>query len=408
MEYREGLRRGMLFFNTIRYLKAIQIYWRVKYRLSKYCPFSIEIIGLTLTRHSFLIPHIKKTVSLKNKTFTFLNESITFDDLPNWHVSGVSKLWLYNLHYFDFINQGQINSSLNYTVIKHWIANNKVSTGEAWEPYPISLRIVNWVKFFSIYPVGQEESNIVNHSLFLQSRFLYKNLEYHLLGNHLFKNCVALLYAGAYFSGVEPDQWLLKGKEILFQQLEEQILSDGCHFERTPMYHSIILEDVLDCLNLGKSSKIFSLEELSQIKKYAYQMMSFLFEIIHPDGRIPFFNDCAFEISREPAELYRYASDLGLDLGNIPQCKITENVQEYSVTIFENAASGFYVFQDKKSKIIINAGAIGPDYLPGHSHCDTLSYELSIGGNRCIVNSGTYQYAGEKRNDFRLPGLIIL
>jgi uncharacterized heparinase superfamily protein len=30
-----------------------------------------------------------------------------------------------------------------------------------------------------------------------------------------------------------------------------------------------------------------------------------------------------------------------------------------------------------------------------------LSYELSIGGHRCIVNSGTYQYAGENRNDFR-------
>jgi uncharacterized heparinase superfamily protein len=35
---------------------------------------------------------------------------------------------------------------------------------------------------------------------------------------------------------------------------------------------------------------------------------------------------------------------------------------------------------------------VGPDYLPGHAHADTLSFELSLFGQRVLVNSGTSQY----------------
>jgi len=35
---------------------------------------------------------------------------------------------------------------------------------------------------------------------------------------------------------------------------------------------------------------------------------------------------------------------------------------------------------------------VGPDYLPGHAHADTLSFELSFGGQRVVGNSGTSLY----------------
>src|SRR5690606_4780416 len=35
---------------------------------------------------------------------------------------------------------------------------------------------------------------------------------------------------------------------------------------------------------------------------------------------------------------------------------------------------------------------VGPDYLPGHAHADTLSFELSLFGQRVLVNSGTSCY----------------
>ena len=46
-----------------------------------------------------------------------------------------------------------------------------------------------------------------------------------------------------------PKKWLKKGLKIYQQQVNEQILDDGAHFELSPMYHSIILEDMLDIIN---------------------------------------------------------------------------------------------------------------------------------------------------------------
>ena len=42
--------------------------------------------------------------------------------------------------------------------------------------------------------------------------------------------------------------------------------------------------------------------------------------------------------------------------------------------------------------VLCDIGRIGPDYLPGHAHADTLSFELSLGTERVIVNSGISEY----------------
>ena len=61
-----------------------------------------------------------------------------------------------------------------------------------------------------------------------------------------------MCFASALFEGNEATKWRKKGVEIIKSQLDEQCLKDGGHFERTPMYHSIFLEDILDLLNLCK------------------------------------------------------------------------------------------------------------------------------------------------------------
>jgi hypothetical protein len=48
--------------------------------------------------------------------------------------------------------------------------------------------------------------------------------------------------------------------------------------------------------------------------------------------------------------------------------------------------------------LIADAAPVGPDYIPGHAHADTLSFELSLGSQRVLVNGGTSTYdAGEQR-----------
>ncbi len=45
---------------------------------------------------------------------------------------------------------------------------------------------------------------------------------------------------------------------------------------------------------------------------------------------------------------------------------------------------------------------MGPDYQPGHTHCDTLSYELLFDGRRVVIDTGVYDYEpGERRHRSR-------
>ena len=102
----------------------------------------------------------------------------------------------------------------------------------------------------------------------------------------------------------------------------------------------------------------------------------------HPDGGPAFFNDCAFGIAPGREALEAYASRLGL----APLTEPGEGVHHL-------VASGYVRVQQSGAVAILDVAPIGPDYLPGHAHADTLSFELSIGKERVVVNGGTSTYA---------------
>jgi uncharacterized heparinase superfamily protein len=183
-------------------------------------------------------------------TFVFLNESRSITSKASWNDTAVEKLWLYNLHYFDDLNaDGAVTRrEWHRRLIERWIEESPPGYGNGWEPYPSSLRIVNWIKWTLS---GGELSPRAIASLAVQIRFLCNRLEFHLLGNHLLANAKALIFAGAFFEQEEGEGWLAKGLAILRREIPEQILADGGHFERSPMYHGIILEDFLDIENIG-------------------------------------------------------------------------------------------------------------------------------------------------------------
>ena len=55
--------------------------------------------------------------------------------------------------------------------------------------------------------------------------------------------------------------------------------------------------------------------------------------------------------------------------------------------------SGYSRVKVDKAIAIIDRAAVGPNYLPAHAHADTFSFELSLFGQRVVVNSGTSIYA---------------
>ena len=353
-------------------------------------------------------------------------------------------------------------------LLTRWVAENPPGVGNGWEPYPTSLRIVNWIKWALApsalnarfepgrLPVGADVGVLPDleghatrrrqnlppeclHSLAIQARWLRRRLEYHLLGNHLFANAKALVFAGAFFVGPEgaagamarePAQWLALGQRLLRRELAEQILPDGGHFERSPMYHAILLEDVLDVLNLaGAYPGTLDPGLVARCREQAAAMLRWLAVMCHPDGEIGFFNDAATGIAPRLAELVAYGRRLGVAE---PATRASDaDATAATTTAGQSRArgpgsptdtpvrghggrQGDHPLRDKTTKpaaapiwlrdsgyirlearpavALLDVAPIGPDYLPGHAHADTLSFELSLFGQRVIVNGGTSRY----------------
>ncbi len=172
--------------------------------------------------------------------------------------------------------------------------------------------------------------------------------------------------------------------KILTQEAEEQFLPDGGHYERSPMYHSICLEDCLDVLNLMKANpNVVSQEVVSRLTEKANRALDFLHDVCLPDGEIPLFNDSAFGIAPAPSRLVDYARRVSGYERTSPSPNLI---------VIEKTESGYYGIRSGGDMMILDCGGVGPDYQPGHAHCDTLSYELALDGQRVIVDSGVYDY----------------
>ena len=175
-------------------------------------------------------------------------------------------------------------------------------------------------------------------------------------------------------------------KEIVLRefklQCREQILSDGMHFELSPMYHNIILEDMFRvAMALRKAGS-----PDQEVEKYLSPMINVAFSLGEGLDRVPLFNDGGNNVSKSLDSL----------LDTARNC--FEIIPAYCASFPE---SGYYIFKQGPWKLIVDAGMPGPRCNPGHAHCDAMSYELFRDGKPILVNCGTYAYQCKERNFFR-------
>jgi hypothetical protein len=380
-----------LYYYTIRYLKWIQICYQIWYRVrSKWRNCFKYRHKLSSPSHSVslnFIDWIDKPETLSGDSFSFLNLSNKFENLEiNWNFDGYGKLWNYNLNYMDFLLQPGLGKERGIRLIHDYVLKltNK-STG--LESYPISIRGINLIKFLTKHGIHDSQ---IDNSLFAQYKILLCNPEYHLLGNHLLENGFSLLFGAFYYSNLRLYD---KAKDIIENELNEQILDDGGHFELSPMYHQIILDRVLDCINLLQNNKQFDEQESLHvfIRDKSEKMLQWLNRMTFSNGNIPLLNDSATGIAPSTQQLNNYAIRLG-----ITSEKIIPQIQLNSSDSFLKE-SGYRRFNGSNYECIIDVGQPGPDYQPGHAHADTFSFELYFHGKPIIVDAGVSTYDKNER-----------
>jgi len=381
----------LLYFHTIRYLKFKQICYRILRFIYKPSIKPVkEFPQLTRKSKIFANTPERKESLIGPENFFFLNNPqdlslVGWNNIPFFD----SYLWRYNQHYFDDLNALKSSERIEWhkNILKRWVDENPIGNGVGWEPYPLSLRIVNLIKWHN--KTNQLDSSTITN-LYNQALFLSKNIEYAILGNHLFANAKALIFSSCFFRSRDSESWLKTSVKIIKKQLREQVLEDGSHFELSPMYHSIFLEDVLDIINLSNTYTNKIPEDLViSLKEVASKMLYWLNKMKHPDNEISFFGDSAINVCPSPSELESYAARLGIE-----ELKSSED----NVTFLKN--SGYIRVEDENIVAILDVGRIGPEYLPAHGHADTLSFEFSIFNQRVLVNSGTSCYEVSEKRSF--------
>lgn len=378
------LKKILLYYHTLKYLKPVQIYGRIFALIKKRIPRNYHIsnnLKTNLTPKTNFIHHDpwNSKENILKGGFTFLNDSATLNFPPKWEPDK-NLLWKFNLHYFHYLFL--LDESEKIKLLHDWIDKNPVGKGTSWHPYVISLRLINWIR------EDFNDQKIVD-SIYQQSSYLYNNLENYHPANHYVENLKSLFISGLNFYGSgDSNKWLNFAKKELLKTLDYQILNDGAYFELTPAYHAKILEGVLDILNVYNEEDSFS----DQLKEYAKKMLLHLQAVTHPDGNLALFNDTTQEIVPKTEIIYDYFNRLGLNTNPQPP---SPNPKFLSFP-----SSGFYTYNSPKLYFITKAGKIGPDEIPAHAHADLFSYELSVNGEQFVVDTGVYEYTNGEKRDF--------
>jgi uncharacterized heparinase superfamily protein len=217
-------------------------------------------------------------------------------------------------------------------------------------------------------------SDSLLRSIGVHAGFVRRHLELDVGGNHLMKNLKALVGLGVFF---DDDRLLQMAERHLTRQLEVQVLADGGHFERSPSYHCQVLADLLDISRLltaaGKGT-------VAGLDGAISSMREWLGTICMPDGDVPLFNDSAL-------------------VGKERLAKLAPTSSPGRLTILQ--PSGYVVMRPSHLiHLVADVGPPCPEELPAHAHADCLSFQMSVDGQRTLIDTGTSTYESGPRRDY--------
>lgn len=332
-------------------------------------------------RAAFLDDPAARSFRPGSHVLSLLSVERDLGDPIDWTPSGVPLLWQLELSYFHWLP-----SNVPWVAARPWIADWLGRAGHdlrapGWFPFGVAQRVLRltrlirgpWWNDLQDDPLLSE---LLRH-LYAECRYLDRHQEKELLGNHLIKTAVALYAGGRFFEGPEADAWLRRAEAILTHELGEQILEDGGHYERSPMYHLFVLVDVADALNVTPPGDSFETE----LQEAMDRMARFAADCAHGDEEIPLFNDSVLDQAPARRDVLRYIEQIGSHIS------LRRQIGFVALPHF-----GLFRLGDERSGLWLDAGETGPPFLQAHAHADTASFELAIGTWRVICDSGMSSY----------------
>lgn len=382
------------YWNTVKYLRPIQLWSRLERKFKPNGRTSVESCPPVRDVHLY-IPELDsdeefcrkfRTEELRSGKVCLLNQMVEVD-YSYAYTHSLKPLIHNNVYYFEYgvalaaeyrkTGDAQYAESFKrcYQAYLDSDANVKSS-------YIMSLHIPNLLIALDMFgdAIGEDFRQKVFCELYSMYQYLEQHLETHLLANHYFEDLKALTIASWLFG---EDKKCRKYLHKLQSQVKEQILPDGLHYELSPMYHKLILEDLLRIAVLAEAP---GFPEHDWLIRTVSEMTNAMASIENGFGRTPLFNDSGDNVAKSCESLIKASK------------RITGQDVRYDAKL---ESSGYYKMYDTDIAVVIDCGKVGVGYQPAHGHCDCLSFELSYLGEPLFVNQGTYEYQGDKRKYFK-------
>ena len=343
--------------------------------------------------------HIKKnntgdqSIEILNNQFSFLNNKFSFDNEVEWANNTQNSLWNFHLNYFDYLNDllwiynDKKHETLllkGQSLVQDWINCSNKYNNVMWAPYTISLRLLNWISFYS-YLVQHKHIDSVPQAVLVsirkQVKYLKINLEHDVRGNHLFENLKTIILTEHFLNN---ERFVNRFMNKINRALKKQVLMDGCHFEKSISYHIVVLNGILDILSIAD----YNLDTVNTLKKYANIMLKFYNQIKYTDVDYPLFNDSNYSMTEKlTGNDSKVKSDLVFNENNLSVKRL-------------KSGSNYFVYQNHRLRLTMDLGNLGSNYLLAHSHNDIFNFELLVDNQKIITDTGVFEYENSNQRHY--------
>jgi uncharacterized heparinase superfamily protein len=295
---------------------------------------------------------------------------------PLWNPVGVERGWLEALHGFAWLRDlraagGDAARRKARSLVADWIDSNAAWSPVAWHPVVTGSRLAHWLGQYEFYAASAEVTfrQRLLTAAARQARHLARVLPAGLAGADLVTAAKGLCFAGLCLPGGEA--WLNRGLALLAAALEAQLLSDGGQRERCPL---LLLSVLRDCIDLRAALLAGGRPVPGDLGLRIEGMAAMLRLLQHGDGGLALFNG-----SNEGEDL-----QIGLVLQRAAGSK----------SALQSApAAGFQRLQAGRTLVLVDSGRPPPPGYDGRAHAGTLSFEMSVGRERLVVNCGAQSAA---------------
>jgi len=347
------------------------------YRLSLSGPMPDRILCFPQDLRS---SSIRQSKALMDGRYVFPGGTVqTKPSTAPWRLVPPNESWAESLHGFSWIRHFQGRQDQPAKQHVHWlVASWLESCGRwddiAWRPHVSARRLMSWFTHgrFILQDADMIWRSALLRSMAYQARHLARTAKRAAEGEPRMTAAIGLCLSGVCL----PDglRRLERGMQLLRREIDKQILADGGHISRNPYTQLTILIDILTL----KDALITRRRPVPDILQETIELMAPMVRLLcHGDGRLALFNGAT---EGEPGTI---------------EAVLARQDTKARVQVIASV-TGYQRLKAARTKVIVDTGRPPKGPFSTHAHAGCLSFEMSAGQHRIIVNCGSTPIRGEE------------